>query len=46
MDNRINFGINMGKERGFVKTGDFVIVVTGWRKGSGFTNTIRILVAP
>ncbi len=45
VDNRISFGINVGKDRGFIHKEDFVIVVTGWRKGAGFTNTVRILMA-
>lgn len=40
---RVQFGLNFGKSRGFVKTGDSVVVVTGWRMGSGFTNTLRIV---
>jgi len=41
VDNRVQFGIKIGKSRGFVKDGDPVVIVTGWRSGSGFTNTIR-----
>lgn len=43
VDARVQFGINHGKTRGFVNKGDSVIVVTGWKQGSGFTNTIRIV---
>uniref|UniRef100_A0A915DCT5 Pyruvate kinase n=1 Tax=Ditylenchus dipsaci TaxID=166011 RepID=A0A915DCT5_9BILA len=43
VDNRIHFGINIGKERGFIHKGDFVVVITGWREGAGFTNTVRLL---
>ncbi|RLU23178.1 hypothetical protein DMN91_005456 [Ooceraea biroi] len=43
VDVRVQYGLNFGKSRGFVKTGDSVIVVTGWRQGSGFTNTLRIV---
>lgn len=43
VDVRVQFGINHGKSRGFIKQGDSVIVVTGWKQGSGFTNTIRIV---
>ena len=35
--------IEFGKKRGCLKTGDSVVVVTGWRKGSGATNTIRLI---
>ncbi|NP_001315165.1 pyruvate kinase L/R [Cynoglossus semilaevis] len=41
VDNRVNFGMNIGKARGFFKTGDMVIVVTGWIPGSGHTNIMR-----
>ncbi|XP_076673596.1 pyruvate kinase isoform X2 [Andrena cerasifolii] len=43
VDVRVQFGLNFGKSRGFLKTGESVIVVTGWRQGSGFTNTLRIV---
>lgn len=35
-----------GKARGFFKKGDVVIVLTGWRPGSGFTNTMRVVPVP
>lgn len=43
VDSRVHFGMNFGKSRGFLKAGDTVIVVTGWKQGSGFTNTMRIV---
>lgn len=43
VDVRVQYGLNFGKSRGFIKTGDSVIVVTGWRQGSGFTNTLRVV---
>lgn len=43
VDVRVQYGLSFGKSRGFIKTGDSVIVVTGWRQGSGFTNTLRIV---
>ncbi|XP_015590330.1 pyruvate kinase isoform X2 [Cephus cinctus] len=43
VDVRVQFGLNFGKSRGFLKTGDSVVVVTGWKQGSGFTNTLRIV---
>ncbi|KAG9352048.1 hypothetical protein JZ751_020461 [Albula glossodonta] len=32
--------------RGFFKEGDVVIVLTGWRPGSGYTNTMRVVPVP
>ncbi|KAH7723429.1 pyruvate kinase isozymes M1/M2 isoform 2 [Aphelenchoides avenae] len=46
VDNRINYGINVGKDRGFIHSGDFLVVITGWRQGAGATNTIRLITAP
>lgn len=46
VDLRVNFAMEVGKARGFFKTGDVVIVLTGWRPGSGFTNTMRVVPVP
>lgn len=35
-----------GKARGFFKSGDMVIVVTGWIPGSGHTNIMRAVNVP
>lgn len=43
VDNRIQFGINFGKKKGFIKSGDPIVCITGWRKGAGSSNTVRIL---
>ncbi|XP_001374169.2 pyruvate kinase PKLR isoform X2 [Monodelphis domestica] len=43
VDRRVQFGIENGKLRGFIRTGDLVIVVTGWRPGSGSTSIMRVL---
>ncbi|XP_045122884.1 pyruvate kinase-like isoform X4 [Portunus trituberculatus] len=40
---RVDYAVAFGKQRGFVKSGDPVVVVTGWQKGAGFTNTMRVL---
>ncbi|XP_010789658.1 pyruvate kinase PKM-like [Notothenia coriiceps] len=44
VDLRVNFAMDMGKARGFFKEGDVVIVLTGWRPGSGYTNTMRVVL--
>ncbi|XP_063706535.1 pyruvate kinase-like isoform X2 [Culicoides brevitarsis] len=43
VDVRVKYGIDFGKTRGFLKTGDPICIVTGWKQGSGFTNTMRII---
>ncbi|KAF7699330.1 hypothetical protein HF521_004072 [Silurus meridionalis] len=43
VDLRVNFAMEVGKARGFFKPGDVVIVLTGWRPGSGYTNTMRVV---
>ncbi|XP_049799433.1 pyruvate kinase-like [Schistocerca nitens] len=43
VDVRVQFGLQFGKSRGFIRDGDPVIVVTGWKQGSGFTNTMHIV---
>lgn len=43
VDSRISSAINFGKNRNFIRTGDAVVVITGWRKGAGATNTLRLV---
>ncbi|XP_065336387.1 pyruvate kinase-like isoform X2 [Cloeon dipterum] len=43
VDARVQFGIQFGQRSNFIQKGDAVVVVTGWRQGSGFTNTMRIV---
>lgn len=43
VDNRVQFGVKFGKSRGFIKSGDPIVIVTGWKSGSGFTNTLRVV---
>lgn len=45
VDARVQAGLQFGQGRGFIKSGDSVIVVTGWKQGSGYTNTVRIVTA-
>nr|XP_020448025.1 pyruvate kinase PKM-like isoform X2 [Monopterus albus] len=44
VDMRVNFAMDMGKARGFFREGDVVIILTGWRPGSGYTNTMRVVL--
>ena len=39
----MQYGLNFGKGRGFIRPGDSVVIVTGWKQGSGFTNTLRVV---
>merc|ERR1719221_2534705 len=43
VDDRVQFAIDFGKRSNFIATGDNVVVITGWRQGSGSSNTVRIL---
>jgi len=43
VDRRIQYGIDFGKDKHFLKPGDQVVCITGWRKGAGSSNTVRIL---
>ena len=45
MDARIQFGVEYGRNRGFIKSGDPIVLITGWQQGSGYTNTMRIITA-
>ncbi|XP_044532724.1 pyruvate kinase PKLR isoform X2 [Gracilinanus agilis] len=46
VERRVQFGIENGKLRGFIRAEDLVIVVTGWRPGSGSTSIMRVLRVP
>jgi pyruvate kinase len=43
VDARVQFGLKFGEGRGFIKAGDPVVVVTGWKRGPGYNNTMRIM---
>ncbi|KAG7252244.1 hypothetical protein CRUP_033477, partial [Coryphaenoides rupestris] len=46
VDLRVNFALDYGKNRSFFKSGDVILVVTGWRPGPGYTNTMRVVLVP
>lgn len=43
VDRRIRFAIEYGMKNSYLKPDSFVIIVTGWKAGSGSTNTLRVL---
>ncbi|CAI5448104.1 unnamed protein product [Caenorhabditis angaria] len=45
VEDRIQYGVNLGKSRGFIHPGDPLIIITGWKQGAGYTNTMRIVTA-
>jgi len=46
MDKRIYKGIAVGRVRGFLGAGEPLVIVTGWKSGSGYTNTMRLIMVP
>ncbi|KAM3721467.1 Pyruvate kinase PKM [Dirofilaria immitis] len=46
IDLRVAYGMKEGQARGFIKSNDLIIIITGWSKGSGHTNTMRIIRVP
>ncbi|CAD5115733.1 DgyrCDS4679 [Dimorphilus gyrociliatus] len=46
MDSRITWAVEHGWKLGAVKGGSTVVIVTGWRQGSGHTNTLRVIRVP
>ncbi|RVE43528.1 hypothetical protein evm_011813 [Chilo suppressalis] len=45
LEKRVNFCTKWAMSTGFVRVGDPLVIVSGWRQGSGFTNTTRIVYA-
>ncbi|XP_033725051.1 pyruvate kinase PKM-like isoform X3 [Pecten maximus] len=43
MDKRVYETLGFGRDKGILKTGDLVVLLSGWQAGSGNTNTLRIL---
>lgn len=46
VESRVKRALDIATSEGFSKKGDNIIVVTGWRGGSGNTNTLRIIQVP
>jgi pyruvate kinase len=44
VNKRFEWAINSGRRVGFVANGDLVLVIQGWDRGSGKTNTMRIQI--
>ncbi|XP_078036483.1 pyruvate kinase [Augochlora pura] len=42
LNSRIQDGVDSLRRRRYIKVGDAVVIVTGCRQGSGFTNSIRV----
>ncbi|XP_073984671.1 pyruvate kinase-like isoform X3 [Rhodnius prolixus] len=45
-EDRVKFGLKIAFEKKYFTYGDPLIVVTGWKQGGGFTNTIRLIYCP
>jgi pyruvate kinase len=42
VDKRLSFAQQLAVDSGFLSPGQPVVIVTGWRSGSGYTNTLRV----
>ena len=43
VDKRLSFAQKLAVDCGFLAPGQPVVIVTGWRSGSGYTNTLRVI---
>jgi len=43
VDKRIEFAQKLAANNNMIKPNNVMVFVTGWRSGSGFTNTIRVV---
>ncbi|KAI0984128.1 hypothetical protein GJ496_011981 [Pomphorhynchus laevis] len=43
IEKRVQLATDVAKKQGYIKSGDSMICVTGWRSGSGSTNTVRVM---
>ena len=46
MDGRVCLALQRGWEKKIIEGGETVVLVTGWKEGSGHTNTVRVIVIP
>ncbi|CAB3239430.1 unnamed protein product [Arctia plantaginis] len=45
LENRISFGVKWAMEKAFIRIGDPIVIICGWRPGTGFTNTMKVIYA-
>jgi hypothetical protein len=43
LDARVKYALGVAEADGIIKVNQVIVLVTGWQKGSGYTNTIRIV---
>lgn len=43
VEERIRFGLTVGFTLKMLESNDPVVVMTGWKQGVGFTNTLRLV---
>lgn len=46
VEDRVNWGLQSGKEMGLIESGALVIVITGWRANAGNSNSMRLMTVP
>ena len=46
IENRVQYCFRCAIQRGHVQPGSLAVVVTGWRPGSGSTNSMRVITVP
>ena len=44
-DAQVQYAMVVANEKGMIHSGDPVVVVSTWKDGPGFTNTVRIVYA-
>ena len=46
IENRVQYCFKSALARGHLEPGQLAVVVTGWRPGSGSTNSMRVITVP